>query len=49
MNESDLRNWNYATQALCIIFMATFFFVRVYTRTFIQQGFGKEDCTCLSV
>lgn len=42
--DDSLQRWNYATQALCIIFMALFFFMRVYTRIAIHNGFGREDC-----
>lgn len=42
--DDSLQRWNYATQALCIIFMALFFFMRMYTRIAIHNGFGREDC-----
>lgn len=42
--DSSVQKWNYACQSLCIIAMTLFFGLRVYTRLFILNGFGKEDC-----
>ncbi|OJJ48976.1 hypothetical protein ASPZODRAFT_149948 [Penicilliopsis zonata CBS 506.65] len=41
-----LHEWNLVTQSLCIIFMTFFFALRVYTRKFILNCFGKEDWMC---
>jgi hypothetical protein len=38
------QNWNTATQILCIVAMTIFFGLRVYTRRYILNGFGREDC-----
>ncbi|PKX96578.1 putative integral membrane protein [Aspergillus novofumigatus IBT 16806] len=42
--DTSMQNWNTATQILCIVAMTVFFGLRVYTRIFILNGFGKEDC-----
>jgi hypothetical protein len=42
--DRSVQKWNYACQSLCIITMTLFFGLRVYTRQFILNGFGKEDC-----
>lgn len=42
--DDTVQKWNKATQSLCIIFTTIFFILRVYTRTFILNGFTKEDC-----
>lgn len=42
--DDSVQKWNYACQSLCIITMTLFFGLRVYTRLFILNGFGKEDC-----
>ncbi|KAK4871311.1 hypothetical protein LT330_000548 [Penicillium expansum] len=44
--DRSVQQWNYACQSLCIIGMTAFFALRVYTRLFILNGFGKEDWTC---
>ncbi|KAJ5384451.1 hypothetical protein N7517_002362 [Penicillium concentricum] len=44
--DRSVQQWNYACQSLCIIGMTAFFGLRVYTRLFILNGFGKEDWTC---
>lgn len=36
---------NYVTQSLCIVFMSVFFFLRVYARLKVLNGFAIEDCT----
>ncbi|CAI7604488.1 unnamed protein product [Penicillium manginii] len=41
--DRSVQKWNYACQSLCIITMTLFFGLRVYTRQFILNGFGKED------
>ncbi|GFF25607.1 hypothetical protein IFM58399_01095 [Aspergillus lentulus] len=45
--DTSMQNWNTATQILCIVAMTVFFGLRVYTRIFILNGFGKEDWTCM--
>lgn len=47
INDS-VQKWNYACQSLCIITMTLFFGLRVYTRLFILNGFGKEDWACMA-
>lgn len=42
--DRSMQKWNYATQSLCIGGMTIFFALRVYARTFILNGFNKEDC-----
>jgi hypothetical protein len=42
--DRGVQSWNFACQSLCIIGMAVFFGLRLYTRMFILSGFGKEDC-----
>ncbi|EAU30395.1 conserved hypothetical protein [Aspergillus terreus NIH2624] len=44
--DDTVQKWNKATQSLCIIFTTIFFILRVYTRTFILNGFTKEDWFC---
>ncbi|KAJ5188728.1 hypothetical protein N7491_005048 [Penicillium cf. griseofulvum] len=41
--DRSVQQWNYACQSLCIIGMTVFFGLRVYTRLYILNGFGKED------
>ncbi|KMK59048.1 integral membrane protein [Aspergillus fumigatus Z5] len=45
--DRTMHNWNTATQIICIVAMTIFFGLRVYTRIFILNGFGKEDWTCM--
>jgi hypothetical protein len=42
--DTSMQHWNTATQILCIVAMTVFFGLRVYTRIYILNGFGKEDC-----
>ncbi|KAJ5082111.1 hypothetical protein N7532_011154 [Penicillium argentinense] len=46
--DTSVQKWNYACQSLCIIAMTMFFGLRVYTRLFILNGFGKEDWVCMA-
>ncbi|KAL4812542.1 hypothetical protein BDW67DRAFT_169910 [Aspergillus spinulosporus] len=46
--DRSMQKWNYATQSLCIIFMTTFFGLRVYTRISLQRNWEPEDWCCLS-
>ncbi|KAF4213652.1 hypothetical protein CNMCM8980_009715 [Aspergillus fumigatiaffinis] len=41
--DTSMQHWNTATQILCIVAMTVFFGLRVYTRIYILNGFGKED------
>ncbi|KAJ5166658.1 uncharacterized protein N7482_005439 [Penicillium canariense] len=45
--DRSVQSWNYACQSLCIIGMTVFFGLRVYTRCFLLNGFGKEDWACV--
>ncbi|KAL1961894.1 hypothetical protein VTN77DRAFT_927 [Rasamsonia byssochlamydoides] len=38
---------NYVTQSLCLVFMTIFFFLRVYARLRVLNGFAVEDWFCL--
>ncbi|KAL1979674.1 hypothetical protein VTN96DRAFT_5373 [Rasamsonia emersonii] len=38
---------NYVTQSLCLVFMTVFFFLRVYARMKVLNGFAIEDWFCL--
>ncbi|CAG8007960.1 unnamed protein product [Penicillium salamii] len=45
--DRSVQQWNFACQSLCIIGMALFFGLRLYTRMFILSGLGREDWACL--
>jgi hypothetical protein len=46
--DRSIQTWNFVCQSLCIIGMAVFFGLRLYTRISILSGFGKEDCELFS-
>lgn len=42
--DTTVHRWNTATQSLCIVMMTIFFWLRVYARSFVLNGFTMEDC-----
>ena len=47
--DTTVHRWNIATQSLCIIMMTIFFWLRVYARSVVLNGFSMEDCELLVV
>lgn len=46
--DTTVQTWDYITQSLCIVGMTVCFGLRLYTRTFVLNGFNREDCEWLA-